>query len=74
MKRKSIDAAKTALTPREMLKAAYFHEIRGVPQHVLADIFEVNIGRVNEAVQAIRAVCYPEEEDHNDLKELGLLD
>ena len=46
---------KTDLTPREKLKAAYFYLIRGVAQHVLADLFEVNPGRVNEAIEEIRA-------------------
>lgn len=45
---------KTALTPREKLKAAYLYEIRGIEQHVLADIFEVNVGRINEAIIPIR--------------------
>ena len=47
-------AAKTALTPREKLKVAYFHEIEGINQHVLAALFEVNIGRINEAILPIR--------------------
>jgi hypothetical protein len=45
---------KTDLTPREKVKAIYFHEIRGVAQQVLADMFEVNIGRVNEAIMDIK--------------------
>lgn len=47
-------ADKTALTPREKLKAAYMHDVRGVAQQVLADMFEVNIGRINEAITAVR--------------------
>ena len=46
---------KTELTPREKLKCAYFYLIRGVAQHVLADMFEVNPGRVNEAIERVRA-------------------
>ena len=45
---------KTDLTPREKLKVAYFYFIRGVAQHVLADMFEVNAGRVAEAITAVR--------------------
>lgn len=46
---------KTELTPREKLKVAYFYLVRGVAQHVLADMFEVNAGRVAEAVEDVRA-------------------
>ena len=46
---------KTQLTPEEKLKAAYFYLIRGVAQHVLADMFEVNPGRIADAITAVRA-------------------
>jgi len=46
--------SKTALTPLEKLKAAYFYEVRGVAQHVLADMFEVNAGRIAEAITDVR--------------------
>ena len=45
---------KTELTPTEKLKCAYFYLVRGVAQNVLADIFEVNPGRVNEAIESVR--------------------
>jgi hypothetical protein len=45
---------KTTLLPMEKLKVAYFHLLRGVPQHVLADMFDVNAGRVAEAIGEIR--------------------
>jgi hypothetical protein len=45
---------KTSLNAREKLKAAYFHEVRGIDQHVLADMFEVNVGRINEAIMDVR--------------------
>lgn len=45
---------KTALTPLEKIKAAYFYEVRGVGQQVLADMFEVNSGRINDAVMDVR--------------------
>ena len=45
---------KTALTPNEKIKVAYFHLSRGVAQHLLADMFEVNAGRIAEAVEAVR--------------------
>ena len=44
---------KKALTPQERIKCAYLHLLRGVPQQDLAVAFEVNGGRVNEAVKAI---------------------
>jgi hypothetical protein len=47
--------SKTALTRDEKIKCIYFHEIRGVPQSVLADMFDVNPGRVAEAIAEIRA-------------------
>lgn len=54
---------KTKLDPEEKLTAAYMHIVRGVEQHILADIYRVNIGRVNEAIQAIRAAIREERED-----------
>lgn len=46
--------AKTNLTPEEKLKAAYLYEVRGVEQHLLADIFGVNAGRIADAVKSVR--------------------
>jgi hypothetical protein len=46
---------KTHLTPDEKLRAAYAHLINGVDQHVIASLFGVNAGRVNEAIMVIRA-------------------
>jgi len=45
---------KTQLTPEEKLRAAHAHIINGVDQHVIASLFGVNMGRVNEAIMAIR--------------------
>ncbi|HEX8835381.1 MAG TPA: hypothetical protein VF748_00465 [Candidatus Acidoferrum sp.] len=45
---------KTDLTPLEQVKVTYFHLCRGVDQHILADVFDVNIGRVNEAIMAVK--------------------
>lgn len=42
------------LTQEERVKAAYFYLIRGISQQVLADMFDVNMGRVSEAVDAVR--------------------
>lgn len=47
---------KASLTPREKLKVAYAHLIFGVSQHALAGLFEVNPGRVSEAIMEIKAV------------------
>lgn len=46
---------KTHLTPDEKLRAAHAHLINGVDQHVIALLFGVNAGRVNEAIMVIRA-------------------
>lgn len=45
---------KTALTPEERIKAAYLHIVRGVSQQDIAVAFEVNSGRVAEAIMAQR--------------------
>ena len=45
---------KTELTPEEKLRAAHAHIINGVDQHVIASLFAVNPGRVNEAIMAVR--------------------
>lgn len=45
---------KASLTPEEKLRAAYLHLIRGIAQHVLADVFDVNAGRIAEAVADVR--------------------
>jgi hypothetical protein len=49
-----IEAHKTELTPGEKLRAAHAVIVNGVDQSIVAQIFNINIGRVNEAVQAIR--------------------
>lgn len=54
---------KTDLTPREKLKATYFYVIRGISQQVLADLFEVNQGRVNEAISEIAKTIHLEQDD-----------
>lgn len=59
--------AKAALTPLEKLRVAYFHEVRGVEQHVLADWTGVNPGRVAEAIVAVRkAIGLTQEGDGHD--------
>jgi hypothetical protein len=45
---------KTSLTNEEKIKVAFFHLVKGYPQHDLAALFEVNAGRVAEAVTTIR--------------------
>ena len=45
------------LTPRERLKAAFLYEIEGIAQHTLAVAFEVNQGRIAEAVAQVRKAC-----------------
>jgi hypothetical protein len=48
---------KKALTKQERIKCAYLHIIRNVPQQDLAIAFEVNSGRVNEAITAIETAA-----------------
>lgn len=45
---------KTTLTPEETLEVAYWHIVKGYPQHDLAAMFGVNPGRVAEACKALR--------------------
>lgn len=45
---------KRALTREEAIKCAYLYFLRGVPQHDLAIAFEVNQGRINEALMAVK--------------------
>jgi hypothetical protein len=45
---------KKALTPHERIKCAYLHLIRGVAVQDLAIAFEVNTGRISEAIAAIQ--------------------
>lgn len=44
-----------SLTPEDKLKAAYYHLIGGLDQHLIAGMFFVNAGRVAEAVKDVRA-------------------
>lgn len=46
---------KTFLTPAEKLRVAHAHLVDGVSQEVIARLMGVNAGRVNEAIQAVRA-------------------
>lgn len=60
-------SSKKSLTPREKVKVAYAYLIRGVDQHTIASMFEVNAGRVAEAVKEIRAaVDWPMGENNPD--------
>jgi hypothetical protein len=49
---------KTQLNPQEKLLVAYMHECRHIEQQDLAVIFNVNSGRINEAIMAIRKAIY----------------
>lgn len=48
---------KTELTPREVLVVAYQHLIVGTDQHKLAAQFNINQGRINEAIKVIKEAC-----------------
>jgi hypothetical protein len=45
---------KTSLTPEERITVAWAHYVKGIHQHTLAAIFNVNAGRVAEACVAVR--------------------
>lgn len=42
-----------ALTPEERITAAYLKHVRGVETQDIATAFDVNMGRISEATQAI---------------------
>jgi hypothetical protein len=61
---------KKALTRQERIKCAYLHLIRNVPVQDLAIAFEVNTGRVSEAIAAIeKAIDNPKAFLDNDEEE-----
>jgi hypothetical protein len=51
---------RTALTPAEKLRVAVAVLIDGFDQHKVAALMGVNMGRVNEAVTAVRQAIEPE--------------
>lgn len=55
---------KKQLTSKEVLMVAHAHLICGVDQAVLASMFGINQGRVNEAIQVVREVCEHHRERH----------
>jgi len=62
-----IEPRKTELTPGEKLRAAHAVIVNGIDQQVVAQIFNINIGRVNEACQAIRVAIGLKAEEEDDL-------
>jgi hypothetical protein len=48
-------AKKSKLTFEEKIKAAYLHFLCGISQQNIAIAFNVNIGRINEAVSQVKA-------------------
>jgi DNA-directed RNA polymerase specialized sigma24 family protein len=53
---------KAALTPAEKLRVAVAVLIEGFDQHRVAALMGVNLGRVNEAVTAVRQAIDPQNE------------
>jgi hypothetical protein len=49
-----VSKTRTALTPEERLTCAYEHIVLGHQQQRIAMGLAVNLGRVNEAIQAVR--------------------
>jgi hypothetical protein len=52
---------KTALTFEEKITAAYVHYVHEVDQHIIALVYGINQGRINEACLAIREVLQDKE-------------
>ena len=47
-------ASKTKLSSEEKIEVAYWHIVRGYPQHDLAAMFRINAGRISEAISTVR--------------------
>jgi hypothetical protein len=45
---------KTALTPEEKIRVAAAYEVFNIDQHVLAFLYGVNQGRINEAIMDLK--------------------
>ena len=65
MKDKPYVEHKAALTPAEKLRVAVAVLVDGFDQHKVAALMGVNMGRVNEAVVAVRQAIDP---DNNELE------
>jgi len=52
-----VKESKTALTPEERITVAWAYYVKGIHQHTLAALFNVNAGRIAEACVAIRAAA-----------------
>ena len=50
---------KTALTFEEKITAAFMHYVRQIDQQDIAMMYGVNMGRINEACNAIRKTLQP---------------
>ena len=61
MKDKPYVEHKAALTPAEKLRVAVAVLIDGFDQHKVAALMGVNMGRVNEAVVAVRQAIDPDD-------------
>lgn len=58
---------KTQLEPHEKLSCAYLYLVRGISQHDLTAIYNVNQGRVNDAIKDVmRAVKWQNGELHDE--------
>jgi len=53
---------KVGLTPQEVIIVAHAHLLLGLDQHVLAGMYGVNQGRINEAVKVMQDAA----EHHRD--------
>lgn len=59
---------KKALTPQEVIMVAHAHLICGIDQHILASMYGVNQGRINEACVVIRDTAENLMQRHRELR------
>ncbi len=62
---------KKNLTAREVLMVAHAHLVCGVDQAVLASMFGINSGRINEAIKVVRDACEHHRELHAQRTQLA---
>lgn len=54
MARHKTQIGQASLSPEDKLKAAYYHLVGGLDQHIIAGMFFINPGRVAEAIKDVR--------------------
>lgn len=54
MSKLSVNRGERGLSPEDKVKVAYFYLVKKIPQSDLADLMDVNSGRISEAVKTVR--------------------